>query len=262
MIHRLAMLFALAAFTAEAQVNRLDPAYEGLYDITIKCPSGKCGEVKPIGRMSLMDVGRAGVEVMFHHTKINTPIYFLRANRVDNDGAHLEADAFSTMGRAIEWIGEIDRATGSLSGRLRLAGADDEIQVDGKRVYTPASFYQPQDVSNMLSVLEIQGSYTANRATPTSFSVRSTLSGNPPVVATWFLNHGVRIDFNDSEFLPEQGVLLLYSRGNLGTLKWTVALKRNTYGLVEGNVSAFSSINGGASYGFSLTRPAQRIRKR
>lgn len=259
---RFALFLALVAFTARAEVARLSPAFEGLYEIaSVKCLSRSCAGVSSFGRLTVMDVGKPGVELTFHNTKIGTPVYRLVVNRMEKDGAHLEADAFASMGRAIEWVGDIDNATGALTGTLRIAGAAGDVQMEGRRIASPSSFYQPQAVSDMLGVLEIQGTFNATRFSTREFIIRSTLSGTPVVVATWLLDFGARIDFNDSEFLPEQGVLLLYSRGNMGTLKWTVALRRNAQGVVEGKVAAFSSVNAGQAYGLDLRRP-QRGGKR
>jgi hypothetical protein len=252
----LAWLVVLAAGTAQGEVGRLAPAIEGVYDIVSKCAS-PCPDLRALDRLVLVDSGKAGIEVSFHSKKVEVPTYHLLANRLRDDGAHLEADGFVTMGKAIELVLDIDPATGDLTGEFRDGPRSANVALTGKRVFSSASLYQPPPVGSQLGLLDIQGKFSTSRVSDQEFVLRTTLSGTPPVVGTWFLNHGARIDFNDSEYLPEMGVLLLYNRWNMGTLKWTIALRRNAEGAVEGTVSALGNANGG--HGYQLTiRAAQR----
>ncbi len=74
------------------------------------------------------------------------------------------------------------------------------------------------------------------------------------MVASWDLGP-TNIDFTDSEFIPDQGVLLLYSHSGNDTTKWTISFRKGSTGAAEGVVHGFSNGNTGLDYDLVLKRP-------
>ncbi len=100
--------------SAWGDLGRLHPKYEGTYDVTVRCATDPCGLKYKIDRAVLMDEGNMGIRLNFVHSGTGVPVYLLLANRIEGDGLHIEADAFQTNMRAVEWAGDIDPRTGAI----------------------------------------------------------------------------------------------------------------------------------------------------
>lgn len=245
---------ALLATSARADLDRLDPIFEGVYEAKFTCRSPGCaGFPSDIDRIAMLDMGKHGIFVSFHRTKAGLATIRLKAIRVDASGAHLEADALETHGMVIEWVSDIDRATGKLSAKVRDARYPGDLTVEGKRLYNTSGQYKPQPTADMLGLLDLQGRYAIDRW-GSELILRQPLGGTSGLFGTWLLPSGAVVQFTDSEFFPEMGVLALYNVDRMGGLKWTVALSRTGGGLVSGEVIGCSNVNAGVCYPVKMVR--------
>ncbi len=244
---RLVLGLALLCGLARADVGRLNPVFEGIYELKLTCATPGCRFVPDVDRAIVMDVGKGGISVTLHSKTANLRRYNFRAISMSGDGQHIEADSTGFLPQNAEWVSDIDPVTGTLTARFRDAAFPGDVAVSGTRVASPSWLYKTQPTGQWLGPLDIQGTYAVSHQY-SELTIRQTLSGSPELTASWLLNFGARIDFTESEFLPDLGVLVLQDRGASSALKWTIALKRTTRGGIIGEVVGLSNINGGLTY--------------
>jgi hypothetical protein len=257
------LLMGLAGW-AWADVGPLHPKYEGVYTITsLRCVDGSCGKLPDVAKLTVIDYYGGKVQVALQLRTIPMPKYVFFASSLTGDGAHIEGDGLAAMGRPVEWISDADQSGEEIVGRVRDGTLTGDIEVRAKRVFSPLPLYKTEPVAEPLALLDIQGVYDTNERVPGGdLILRASLSGNPPVIGTLSLGDGAYVDFIASEFFPEQGVLVLFANGAYGgALKWTVSLKRNAQGIVEGVAAAISSASG-RYYTVKLRRPQRRAPRR
>lgn len=218
------------------KLTHLDPAHEGLYNVTLTDASQSVG-VLPFDRIAVLDSSSSkNLVVSFINSKLKVIVYTY--NNAEISGNKVSGLFLSTGEMANRFSFELNRRTGEVAGMIE-STKHDKIEFSGTQMFSTRTVFagrSPKEV-NVNDVLgTLNGELAGIKGTLTIRSFRENVYSAVFTSATG----SIVLNFQ-GKFFPKNAVLSLTSNDKI---KLTLSLREDDNGLVGWSGASFSTTTG------------------
>lgn len=227
------------------KLTHLDPAHEGLYNVTLTDASQAVG-VLPFDRIAVLDSSSTkNLVVSFINSKLKVIVYTY--NNAEISGNKVSGLFLSSGEMANRFSFELNRKTGEVVGMIE-STKHDKIEFAGTQLFSTRTVFagkSPKEVTSKDIIGTLNGELAGIKGTLTIRSFREN------VYSAVFTSTTGSIVINfQGKFFPKNAVLSLTSNDKI---KLTLSLRENESGVTGWTGASFSTTSGTFSKAFFNT---------
>jgi hypothetical protein len=221
------------------KLTQLDPAHEGLYDVTLTDASQLVG-VLPFDKIAVLDSSsEKNLVVSFINSKLKVVVYSY--SKAEISGNHVSGLFLSSGDMANRFNFDLNRQTGSVVGSIE-STTHDRIDFSGSQLFSTRSVFAGK-APKAVTAKDILGSMKGELAgVKGTLTVRSFMEN--VYSATFVADKGSLVINFQGKFFAKNAVLTLTSNSKI---KLTLSLRANDAGIAEWQGASFSVVNGTTS---------------
>lgn len=217
------------------KLTHLDPAHEGLYDVTLTDASQAVG-VLPFDRVAVLDSSSSkNLVVAFINSRLKVTVFTY--NSAEISGNKVSGLYLSNGDMANRFSFELDRKTGAIAGQIE-STKHDKIEFSGKQLFSTRSVFAgkaPREVGSKDIIGTMAGELAGVKGTLTIRSFRENVYS-----ATFNSTTGSIVLNFQGKFFPKNAVLSLTSSDKI---KLTLSLRETDKG-INWTGASFSTTTG------------------
>lgn len=221
------------------KLTQLDPAHEGLYDVTLNDASQAVG-VLPFDKIAVLDSSSSkNLVVSFINSKLKVIVYSY--SNAEISGNKVSGLFLSTGDMANRFSFELNRRTGDVVGSIE-STKHDKIEFSGTQLFSTRSVFAgvaPKEVTAKDIIGSMKGELAGVKGTLTIRSFRENVYS-----ATFTANTGSLVINFQGKFFPRNAVLSLTSNDKI---KLTLSLRNNEAESAQWQGASFSVTTGATS---------------
>ena len=218
------------------KLTQLDPAHEGLYNVTLTDASQSVG-VLPFDRIAVLDSSTSkNLVVTFINSKLKVIVYTY--NNAEISGNKVSGLFLSSGEMANRFSFELNRKTGQISGAIE-STLHDKIEFSGAQMFSTRTVFagkSPKAVTEKDILGSMNGELAGIKGTLTIRSFRENVYSAIFTSTTG----SVVINFQ-GKFFPKNAVLSLTSNDKI---KLTMSLRESEDGVIGWSGASFSTTTG------------------
>lgn len=218
------------------KLTNLDPAHEGLYNVTLTDASQAVG-VLPFDRIAVLDSSSAkNLVVSFINSKLKVTVYSY--SNAEISGNKVSGLFLSNGDMANRFSFELNRKTGEVVGSIE-STKHDRIDFAGTQLFSTRTVFagtSPKEVTAKDILGSMKGELAGVKGTLTIRSFRENVYS-----AIFAADTGSLVINFQGKFFPKNAVLSLTSNDKI---KLTLSLRNNEAGSAEWQGASFSVTNG------------------
>lgn len=217
------------------KLTHLDPAHEGLYDVTLTDASQAVG-ILPFDRIAVLDSSSAkNLVVVFINSRLKMTVFSY--NSAEINGNRVSGLFLSNGETANRFSFELDRKTGKVAGQIE-STTHDKIEFSGKQLFSTRSVFSgkvPHEVDASDVIGTMKGELAGVPGTLTVRTFRENIYS-----ATFAATTGSIVINFQGKFFPKNAVLSLTSADKI---KLTLSLRETDKG-IKWTGASFSTTTG------------------
>lgn len=218
------------------KLTHLDPAHEGLYNVTLTDASQTVG-VLPFDKVAVLDSSTAkNLVVVFINSKLKVIVYTY--NNAEISGNKVSGLYLSTGDMANRFSFELNRKTGEIAGKIE-STKHDKIEFSGTQMFSTRTVFagkSPKAVSSKDILGTMKGELAGIKG---NLTIRSFQEN---VYSAIFVSETGSIVLNfQGKFFPKNAVISLTSGDKI---KLTMSLRENENGVTAWTGASFSTTTG------------------
>lgn len=218
------------------KLTNLDPAHEGLYNVSLTDASQAVG-VLPFDRIAVLDSSSAkNLVVAFINSKLKVTVYSY--NNAEISGNKVSGLFLSNGDMANRFSFELNRKTGEIAGAIE-STKHDKIEFSGAQLFSTRTVFAgaaPKEVTTKDILGSMKGELAGVKGTLTIRSFRENVYS-----AIFAADTGSLVINFQGKFFPKNAVLSLTSNDKI---KLTLSLRNNDSGIAEWKGASFSVTTG------------------